>query len=372
MYEKETTFVYLAHPQFGQIRYEASGVGVMPGSMAPIEISSTVGVLGSRTISFQNPFTHTLPVDIVLTSESTDRRDDDLSAFQLLLRRTSAIVISSQSVLQIGVSFTPQTLKAYAAVLQVRSNVEGRPLLWAYPLTGVADAGPSQHLGTLAIACKTSLMKDVVIKLQGLRLEDALDLTLSDLELDISCEPQHTVVITRALRVQPLELIRIDDVTASYAIKYKIRFEPLKVFSTIVNITISCKSLGRWKAELDVESSQPEPDDVIRLRAGVGSSDSVSFRLNNRFLTYSPFKCYFAPRSSTRFSVTPVTGILPPYGAEGSAFTVTFSPTEYGNFQRGRLVVVTDDAQWDYEFIGEFPEYDIAKLDVRSKTNSHR
>lgn len=261
--------------------------------------------------------------------------------------------------------------------MQVRSNVEGRNLLWSYPLTGLADAGVPIHLPSLVVPCKTSVTRDVDVKLQGLRESDLthisnLSITSFTLEV-VTLEEEHKLTIARALRVQPVGLTRLhDDVSSDFVAKYRILFEPLKVFSTQVNITITCKNVGRWKADIDIDSTQPEPDDVIKLRAAVGSSDSVSFRLNNRFLSFSPFKCYFAPRSSTKFHVSPSAGVLPPYGSEGSAFVVTFSPTEYGNFQRAHLIIATEDAQWDYEIVGEFPEYNIEKMDIRSKTNSHR
>lgn len=374
MNTKETSAIYLSHPSFGEIRYEVTGVGLMPGNMDPIEMSSTIGVLGSYTVPFQNPFRHPLPIEILLSSsEGGIGKGDDVDAFELLLRKNASLVVASHSTLQIGVSFTPQSLRSYSAVMQVRSNVDGRQLLWCYPLIGVTDAGPPQHLGKLSIPCKTSITKDFDIKLVGLRGSDAENISLNDLIVEVNSDPSCKHIISRALRVLPMELLRVtSDPSFEFVARYKIRFEPLKMFHTVVNLTLSCKGLGRWKADFDIESTQPKPDDTIRLRAAVGSSDSVYFRLNNRFLTFSPFKCFFAPRSSTRFTVTPNSGVLPPYGSEGSTFMVTFSPTEYGNFQRAHLIISSDDAQWDYEFIGEFPEYQIDKQGIRSKTDSHR
>ena len=371
---KESCGITLSHPSFGQVKYEVTGVGLMPGNMEPIEMSSTIGVLGSYTVPFQNPFRHPLPIEIILSSSAADGgRGDDVDAFELLLRKNASLVVPSHSTLQIGISFTPQSLRAYSAQMQIKSNVEGRPVLWNYPLIGVTDAGPSQHLGKLSIPCKTSTTKEFDVKLVGLRGFDAENMSINDLAVEVVADASCKHIISRALRVLPVDLVRVtEDPSYEFVARYKLRFEPLKMFHTVVNLVLSSKSLGRWKADFDLESTQPKPDDTIRLRAAVGSSDSVYFRLNNRFLTYSPFKCFFAPRSSSKFTVTPNSGVLPPYGTEGSSFMVTFSPTEYGNFQRAHLIISSDDAQWDYEFIGEFPEYNIDKQVVRSKTDTRR
>jgi hypothetical protein len=80
---------------------------------------------------------------------------------------------------------------------------------------------------------------------------------------------------------------------------------------------------------MELEVTEPLPDDVINLTAAVGSTDKVSFRLSNRFLGYSSFQAYFGPKSSPHFSVAPTTGVLAPYGSDGTPFIVTFAPTEY-------------------------------------------
>lgn len=81
--------------------------------MPTTDITSLVGTRGSHTLSFQNPFKHPLPVDVVLTSSCKD--DEDNKAFELLLRKSTGIVVACQSAMQIGVSFTPLSLKAYSA-----------------------------------------------------------------------------------------------------------------------------------------------------------------------------------------------------------------------------------------------------------------
>ncbi len=103
--------------------------------------------------------------------------------------------------------------------------------------------------------------------------------------------------------------------------------------------------------------------------APVHGVDKTSFRLSNRFLGYSSYHAYFNMKSSPHFSVTPQTGMLPPHGSEGAPFTITFAPVEYGTIEVGYLVIATDDAQWNYEVRGRYPN-DI-NLDQKSKVDSN-
>jgi hypothetical protein len=118
---------------------------------------------------------------------------------------------------------------------------------------------------------------------------------------------------------------------ADIAIRYRLLFEPLRIFTTDVELIVVCMNKGRWRADVQLEALEPPPDDTISLNAKVGESDKVAFRLTNRFLGYSPYEAYFTARSSPHFTVTPSSGVLAPFGSvEGTQFVVTFSPKEYG------------------------------------------
>lgn len=60
--------ITLTNPQFGEIHYEVSGIGLLPGIMSSVLIDAPLGEIGSQTVEFYNPFTHPLPVNVVLTS----------------------------------------------------------------------------------------------------------------------------------------------------------------------------------------------------------------------------------------------------------------------------------------------------------------
>jgi hypothetical protein len=130
----------------------------------------------------------------------------------------------------------------------------------------------------------------------------------------------------------------------------------LKSFKASVNLIISLKNKGRWKSAVDIFSNDAEPDDNINLVAAVGGVDRVSFKLCNRFLGYSTFQAYFSAKSSPFFSVSPSSGVLAPFGSEGTTLVVSYAPTQFGSRDQGNLIVVTDEAQWTYKVTGRYPE----------------
>ena len=87
---------------------------------------------------------------------------------------------------------------------------------------------------------------------------------------------------------------------------------------TSIEVEILCRSRGKWRIKMEIEATEPEADDLIKMVAPVGGTDVVSFKLSNRFLGYSNFQAYFSAKSSPHFSVGPASGILAPYGQEGT------------------------------------------------------
>lgn len=150
---------------------------------------------------------------------------------------------------------------------------------------------------------------------------------LSDFTLEIKLDLKHKNLIDRALRILPVELIESEG--SNFKLKYRVLFEPLKAFSDSVELIVYCKR-GRWRVVIDLEATDPVPDDSISLTAAVGGIDKVGFRLSNRFLGFSTFQARFTAKSSSHFSVTPSSGVLAPYGVEGTPFVISFAPLSYG------------------------------------------
>ena len=180
------------------------------------------------------------------------------------------------------------------------------------------------------------------------------NISLSDFHLDVHNEKGPQTQLARIFRVDLISLRELsaeekDKEEASFAIVLRCLFEPLRVLTAEVSLVLDCKGVGRWRAQMEIESSEPLPDDKIHLIAPVNGSDVVKFRLSNRFLGLSNFTARFAPGSSSHFRITPSAGVLAPYGSQGTEFTITFQPKVYGTRELANLVIETDDAQWNYE-----------------------
>ena len=117
---------------------------------------------------------------------------------------------------------------------------------------------------------------------------------------------------------------------SNFSLICEVLFEPLRCLNTMVELIVSCKDRGRWRVTIDLIATDPRPEDSIKLVAAVGSSDTQTFKLNNRFMGKSVFEAYFSNGSNSHFSVVPKSGYLAPYGADGTLFTVIFSPLAYG------------------------------------------
>jgi hypothetical protein len=367
---------------FGEIRYNLKGKGLLPGVMPSVQIIAPLNEFGSHTIAFRNPFPHPLPIDVLLHEEDAGpalEGEESIAAFGLLLRKATDLVVPAHSPLQISISFSPKRLGEYSAQAQIRSNVGGRSLLWCYPLTGLAEAGQPQYLKPLQTPCKTTLIRDVSVYLKGLRAVDIkkqFPLRDSDFRVEITSK-EALQQVSRCFRVQPLELLTLsgeerEESGADFSMRYRLIFEPLRSFAAQVELVIDCKNRGRWRAQTQLEASDPLPDDVINLVAPVQGTDKVKFRLSNRFLGYSNFNAYFLPKSSPHFSVSPAQGVLAPYGSDGSEFVITFSPVTYGIREVAYLTIVTEDAQWNYEVRGEYPDVSVDKTLIQAKTVSRR
>lgn len=65
----------------------------------------------------------------------------------------------------------------------------------------------------------------------------------------------------------------------------------------------------------------------------------------------------FTPDSDAEFAVTPKTGILASHGTEGTRFTISFTPVEYGKIRKAKLIIETDEMYWSYIIKGILPKY---------------
>jgi hypothetical protein len=331
--------VKLFNKKLGEIVYEVSGKGLLPGVMRTTAIDGPLHDIVSENIAFRNPYNHPLPIEVYLappfpTTNSTE-------VFSLLLRKSNEIVVPPKALYHIPISFSPSVLGVWECVVQVRAFVSGHNLLWCYPIQGTAEVGTVIKLSSMKTMSKTSLIQEQLIHLTGLFIPKSAaeerSLTLSDFNLTLKIEENLKKLVSRSFKIQPLEVIRVNSISSDnqeLALRTRLLFEPLRIFSAKVEISITAKNRGKWKAVVDLEATNPEPDDTIKLTAKVGDSDRVAFKLNNRFLGFSPFQAFFTSNSSPHFSVQPTSGLLAPYDGEGTSFLVSFAPKEYGYIEQ--------------------------------------
>jgi hypothetical protein len=145
-------------------------------------------------------------------------------------------------------------------------------------------------------------------------------------------------------------------------LEFNMRFEPLRPYKTATEFVVYKSTGGRWKFNVIFDALEPEVDDVITIQSPLHRTTSVSFKLNNHLKSYAEFQAFFTPDSAAEFSVHPKTGLLEPYGKDGTNFIVSFTPTEYGKAKIGKMVIQTEEMQWTYEIRGSHPHYKIPEV----------
>ena len=131
-----------------------------------------------------------------------------------------------------------------------------------------------------------------------------------------------------------------------------IKFYPLRPFKTDIEFVLRKKTGGQWIYNIVLESTEPDPDDILYIKSSLGKESFIAFKLKNIFNKNDRFIAYFSHDSSSEFNVTPREGILEPNEKEGTQFSVCYLPIEYGKVKVGKLIIETDEVQWIFEIRG--------------------
>jgi len=364
-FEEEAEIVF-QHENLGEWVYLVKGKGDMPGEMDTVVVPTPIGQTASQSFAFRNPFAVPLQVQVHLKSEEPGVLD----LFKLLLKRPQ-LNVPAFSVVQIPISFSPAIIAEKRATIDITTSsvpaFDGgsQSLCWTFPLRGIAEAPPFERAFNFKCQSRKHLEEVLQVTLRG--LGDIAEGEEEEFTHELMVpEEESRGFVERSFFVRP-RVNRLTDKTMP--LEFDILFEPLRPFSTTVELVVNKKSGGRWRFEVQLEASEPEVDDVITIEAALHRTSSVSFKIQNQFDTYAPFSAEFSSNSSLAFTVFPSTGTLEPYGNEGQEFVISFTPTEYGKMQTGNLVIVTDDFQWTYEMRGTHQEYQVpeAKSKVSTK-----
>jgi len=350
--EAELTF---ENPEVGLWIYRAKGVGLPPKEPRKVSVVSQVHKATSSTISFKNPFLESVQAMVVLETSS------ERGVFTLLQKKAKT-TIQPLGMAQIPFSFCPTSMTQHTA----RVTVIVGHLIWAYDVTGVAEAPPDTTQHVFSCAAREEIDQYYPLTLVGLDLPFAE--FQNQLTVDLEVPPGLQTLVNKVCRIgladpaDPTVEATIGAKSDRIALHVKLR--PLRPFTALCNLVVHQAGAGRWRFDVKIDVAEPEVDDLIVIESPLNKSASVAFRLTNATAAYAEFEAYFAADSAYEFAVSPTSGVLEPAGKQGTPFVITYRPTEYGKPVTGRLIIQTEDVFWSYAVKGSIPKYSAPTVDV--------
>ena len=340
-----------------QIRFETKkigkwdfllrGIGIPPTEMEITYVRTYVGGVTSGQVNFKNPLNEKVVITVDLKCE---KFPDSFSLFG----KKNKYQLEPLGLLVIPFTFKPLILTRYSANLFVNIN---KNLFWKYPIEGITEVkskGIDFHFKT-----KSKVMFETKIYLDLSNLPEK-EIDFSDFAYTLNIlEEKYQFLINKCLN------INFDEKSIKENNKYlqdkklplDIKFYPLRPFKTDVEFVLRKKSGGQWVYNIILESTEPDPDDIIHIKSSLGKESYVAFKLQNIFTKEAKFIAYFSHDSSSEFSVSPREGILDQNGREGTQFVICYLPVEYGKKKTGKLIVETDEVEWIFEVKGTHLEY---------------
>jgi len=314
------------NPEIGKWEFNVEGKGLIPTMMEAQPISTSVGSNTSSMLSFKNPFKEPSQVSVHMEG-------DEDKIFSLLLKRNK-FNIGPLGILQIPYSFSPVTMTESKATIVVSMS---KQLVWKYPIRGIAESVSNTIDYYFKTRARRPFNETLKINLPGFARTNGEETFTYEINV---ANPSFQSLIDRA--------VFIDQKTESLSnpdkpLEFDLRFEPLRPFKTQTEFVIYKSSGGRWKFNAIFEALEPDVDDIITIASPLHKTSSVSFKLTNHLKAFAEFTAYFTAESATEFVCHPKSGLLEPYGKEGTNFIVSFTPTEYGKTKVGRLVIQTEE-----------------------------
>lgn len=388
--EVESSRIDISHPELGNYVYMVSGMGGMPGVMD--EDHCPVCVVHDQTtypFKFRNPFNAALVVDLVLETDDDAKVNNDPGSpqdsfdskshgggfvgqeiFKLLPKNTREIVMAPYSSIQVPISFSPEDIEEKGARLIIRGELGmKKDLVWIYNIRGLAEAPTGKGI-LLNCPAKSNLKHNVEVALYGL-VEDGFSEGGEDFEFAIeypNCTEMQLHYLKEWMYVvgNRLKLVKVDG-----KLKFQFMFNPLRPFTAGCELVVVRKSSGgRWKFPIRVDVTDAEPEDEpIMIEAALKTVKKVLFRMNNRTQEPAKFQAFFTVDSANTLHVEPSSGILEPYGTDGTEFVLSYAPQEYGVYEKGKLIIQTEECQWIYNVFTKHPDYS-APDNVSSKLDN--
>ncbi|XP_034533198.1 cilia- and flagella-associated protein 47-like isoform X2 [Notolabrus celidotus] len=370
-------------PQLQEWCVLLSGRGLKPQSQEPLSISSPIGSKASINIPFTNPTELLAELTITLTDADPSGGPKchgaaAHKAFCVPLSLTEGVQISEGASLDVPVVFVPNSMDIHQAWLcitmkpnkntfstySLRSEQESSTICWIYPLRGISVDTPVENspLGVLFCEAGCQLEKKVDVQISGCvpGNQDRGGRGVSQVTVeDFSCkvrsdvESEHSDV--QDSLSASIEAARRDPETGIVTLTLNVVYAPLRQCRCAAVLAVHCASSRIWEFPVNLIAMEPQVDDVILIETTEqGKTSAVGFHLTSTTRRPEPFTAAFLPgsSSSSEFTVTPSSGMLPPVGSAGALITVSFTPSTYSK-HRARLTIQAADMQWTYEVRGK-------------------
>jgi len=302
--EEETSIVFDTI-RIGKWEYFFKGKGNIPNSMETTVVSTYIGGITSGIINFKNPFREALNVTVELKGVGDDQNQDE-TTFELMNKKTNKFVVDSLRVLQVPFKFSPKKLTKYKTEIKI---VLTRTLFWTFPIEGITEVKSKGIDFTFKTKSKKLFESKINLDLTNLPDNDIARENFS-YRLKVK-EEKFKSLVEKCLTISDLDVIKGTEKGSSFSrLTINIKFYPLRPFKTECEFVIIKTSGGQWIYYIILESTEPEPDDIINIQSSLDKVSHVSFKLHNIFTKNAKFCAYFSHDSSPEFSVNPKDGIL--------------------------------------------------------------
>lgn len=297
--------------KIGKWVYNLRGKGIPPGVMETTVVSTYVDGITSGTINFNNRLNEKIQVTVEL------KCDEWPGTFELLNKKDKYIIENFRNLL-IPFTFSPRKLTKYYAEIIVYLS---KSLFWRFPIEGVTEVKSKMIDHTFRTKAKKMFETKVNLDLSNLP-DDNIENEEFTLEMKFK-EEKYKSLIEKCLTVE-IDKSRVNNnnnqsqnmnvssnsMNKPNNLALNIKFYPLRPFKTECEFVISKKSGGQWIYNIILESTEPDPDDIIHIQSSLGKISHVSFKLQNIFTKNAKFVAYFSHDSTSEFSVSPREGLL--------------------------------------------------------------
>ena len=360
----EEAIVKFETKKIGKWEYHLRGRGIPPTQMETTYVRTFVGGVASGQINFKNPLNEKIVVSVELKCEKFPQ------SFSLLLKKTKH-PLDANKVLPISFTFNPNMLTKYNADLYVYIS---KTLFWKYPIEGITEVKSKGIDFTFKTKAKKIFETKIYLDLSNL-LEKEIDFSDFVYLLNIK-EEKYKSLINKCLSINFVDQKKTSNANEPQNLSklpLDIKFYPLRPFKTDIEFVLRKKSGGQWIYNIILESTEPDPDDIIYIKSSLNKQSFVAFKLQNIFTKDAKFVAYFSHDSSSEFSVTPKEGTLDQSGRDGTQFVVCYLPVEYGKVKIGKLIIETDEVQWIFEVRGSHLDYkppEVKKTNLLKETKA--